>query len=417
MLLGNSKLNITPKEPIYLAGFAHRAERATKVEQKLYVKTFIIRKDNKKLLFIIADLIWWDDKFVKDLLVIIASKYSIPLEQVCFHATHNHSGPQTSLKFSKQLGELSKPYLLFLKERILTSIELATKDMVEVSMEIGTGISDVGVYRRKEVDGEIRMKPNTNIAIDNELTVISFHTVENKKKAIWLHYSCHPTTTDANILSSEFTGICCEEIERNYYGATAAFLQGFCGDVRPNLVKENQFYRGTIKDMVRTGNVFASDVMKVIQSSKKVSLEGSVICESKEIPLRFNDKDCSPLVPESLAVEWPKLVQSNLKEGYTLIFQYIRLSDKISFLTCNAELVQDYSFFLKNIEKNILPLGYSNGMIGYIPTKKQLNEGGYEAVDSIFYFGYPSIVATEMEKRIKKVLQKLLGGKENEDNK
>lgn len=410
MLLGKSKLDITPKEATFLAGFAHRTQRATEVEQKLYVKTFIIQKDERDILFIIADLIWWDEKFVKSLLDIIAVEYSIPSEQVCFHATHNHSGPQTSSKFSKQLGELSKRYLRFLRDRVLTSIELAINDMEKVSMELGKGSSELGVYRRKKVNGKIKMKPNTNVPVDNDLTVISFINIKKKTKAAWIHYSCHPTTTDANVISSEFVGVCCEEIEGIYSNATVAFLQGFCGDIRPNLVKADQFYRGEIKDMKKIGKQFTSDVIDVMKSGKTASFKGMTVCKRKEVSLRFNDDNVSSPDSESLAKEWPDLVKKNLLKGYTLIFQYIQLSDDISFLTCNAELVQAYSFFVKKINKNLLPLGYSNGMIGYIPTKEQLTEGGYESVDSTFYFGYPSTVAEDMEDEIKQTLKAILGG-------
>lgn len=410
MLLGKSKFDITPEKAIYLAGFAHRKQRTTRVERKLYVKTFIIHKDGKNILFIIADLIWWDEKFVKDLLDIIAAEYSIPSDQVCFHATHNHSGPQTSSKFSKQLGELSKIYLFNLKNKVLASIEIAINDMEEVSMHIGKGSSELGVYRRKNVHGSIKMKPNTDIPVDNELTIISFINTKGQKKAIWIHYSCHPTTTDANIISSEFVGVCCERIEEYYTNATVAFLQGFCGDVRPNLVKEDEFYRGQIKDMNEIGSLFTSDVIEVMKESEAASLKGTIVCSKQDIPLRFSNYNVNQYVPESLINEWPAIVKKNLIKGYTLVFQYIQLSEDISFLTCNAEFVQAYGFYVKEIKNNLLPLGYTNGMIGYIPTKEQLMGGGYESLDSVFYFGYPSIVAEDMEDEIKKTFKTILGG-------
>lgn len=416
MLLGKNKLDITPERPVFLAGFAHRKQRTIRIERNLYVKTFVIQKDTRDILFIIADLIWWDEEFVRDLLDIIAVEYSIPSEQVCFHATHNHSGPQTTSKFSKQLGELSKNYLLYLKNRVLTSIEIAMNDMEEVSMKIGKGTSELGVYRRKKEDGKIEMKPNTNIQVDNDLTVTSFINTNNKMKAVWIHYSCHPTTTDANIISTEFVGVCCENIEEYYSNATVAFLQGFCGDVRPNLVKEDEFYRGQIKDMKKIGNLFTSDVIEVMKESEVASLKGATVCKKQEVSLIFNNDNLSRFVPESLAHEWPTMVKNNLIKGYTLIFQYIHLSKDISFLTCNAELVQAYGFYVKEINNNLLPLGYSNGMIGYIPTAEQLMEGGYESFDSAFYFGYPSIVDKDMEDEIKQTFKTILGGNRNESN-
>lgn len=412
MLLGRSKVDITPTDPIQLAGFAHRTQQATKVAQKLYVKTFMLQNDGKIILIIVADLIWWDDKFVSRLQNVITNKFQIPKNQICFHATHNHSGPQTSSKFSQQLGKLSKFYLSFIKECVLLGITEAKKDKEKVSMEIRKGSSNINIYRRKKVDDNIKMLPNSAIRTDNELTVITFNTLENKKKSVWIHYSCHPTTTDENILSSEFTGVCCERIENMYPDATVAYLQGFCGDLRPNLVQEKKFYRGKVEDTVRIGEQFANEVLQIIKKSKKVTAKGSFTCKRIVLTMRFSDKNKQHLVPASLEVEWSQLVKKNLSDGYELIFQYIQLSDQISFMACNAELVQAYSFFIKKLKKNLLPLGYSNGMVGYIPTSEQLKEGGYEAVQSLFYFGYPSTMETEMEDEIKQTFRTILGGKD-----
>src|SRR5699024_2606187 len=338
-------------------------------------------------------------------------KYSIPKDQICFHATHNHSGPQTSRKFSKQLGQVSNTYMDFLKECIMDSVKAAKADKEEVSVEVSKGESNVGIYRRKEADGKIKMKPNPDIPTDNELTTISFKKTNDTTKAVWIHYTCHPTTTDANIFSSEFTGVCCDKLEDRYPYTTFTFLQGFCGDIRPNLVSNHQFYSGSIKDMEEMGNRFSNDVLNMIHSGKKVKDTGGFYCKRLVLPLRFSNEDVSRFIPDSLKSEWPELVKDKKKDEYYLIIQHINIFDELSFLACNAELVQAYSFFVRRMNKNPLPLGYSNGVVGYVPTSKQLVEGGYESLESIFYFGYPSIIAADMEQRIKNNFQTILEGK------
>jgi len=411
MQLGKSKLDITPNDSIQLAGFAHRKGSTQKIMQRLYIKTFVLRNNSKEILFIIADLIWWDDLFVEDLKEDIAYKFAIPEEYVCFHATHNHSGPQTSSKFSQQLGLASNSYLHFLREQILLGIEEAEENIEEVSMKIGKGVSDIGIYRRSTVGGKAKMMPNSEVAIDNELTTVSFHTKDFKTKAVWIHYTCHPTTTDENIISSEFSGMCCEQLEKRYENATFAFLQGFCGDIRPNLVEENQFYRGTADDLQEMSIQFTKDVSQAIKSNRMSSGNGSFYCNQYILPLIFSDKNVRQLVPSSLFAEWPELVHHNMEKGYNLTIQHIHISEELSFISCNAELVQDYGLYVRNLKNGLLPLGYSNGMMGYIPTTKQLREGGYEALDSIFYFGYPSTIHSEMEERIKIKFNRVLGGK------
>ncbi len=410
MLLGVNKTNITPGFPIELAGFAHREGLATVVENSLYVKTFYFELNEKKMLVLVADLIWWGDEVVAELQKEIELRYSIPKEYICFHATHNHSGPQTSLRFSKQLGETSKEYVGFLKEQTLQSVKKAVGDIEEVTIDRCTGVSKLGIYRRKRVDNEIVRAPNSEVSTDNELSVISFKTEAKCIKSIWIHYSCHPTTTDANVVSSEYPGVCTEEVEKHFPDATVAFMQGFSADVRPALIKEEEFYRGTLEEMKEVGKRLAKEVLDVLKSGKKVTVKETINIQTTTLQLQFEQKDIVEHIPEDLVDEWPRLVEENLRNGYELNMQYIQLGDQLSFLSCNAELSQAYGQCIKKIDHHVLPLGYANGMVGYIPTKKQLCGGGYEPIESIFYFGLPTMLSFDIETIIQREFESLLGG-------
>src|SRR5690606_24483619 len=93
--------------------------------------------------------------------------------------------------------------------------------------------------------------------------------------------------------------------------------------------------------------------------------------KSVTLPLIFEETEIEAYIPDELKEEWPKLVEKNRQDGYELKFQYVQLGDQLSFLSCNAELSQAYGTFIKKIDPHILPLGYANGMVGYVPTKKQ----------------------------------------------
>jgi len=48
----------------------------------------------------------------------------------------------------------------------------------------------------------------------------------------------------------------------------------------------------------------------------------------------------------------------------------------------------------------LIVAGYSNDVMCYIPSKRVLGEGGYEAVDSMIYYGQPGPFADDVEERI-----------------
>ena len=405
--LGTAKEDVTPLKSIKLAGFGHRKGEATGIFERLYLRGFLLKQANDYFLLFVADFIWWDTAFVQKMKEKIEVKYQIPKEQIVFHATHNHSGPQMSPRFSRHLGECKEGYLENVEEKLIQSVMNLFQDLEEVSLLEYEGTSKIGINRRKITDNKVVMEPNPEGAVDNTLKIFSFVNETNEKKAIWIHYTCHPTTTDENVISGEFPGVCCHKLEEEYPGSNAAFLQGFCGDIRPALIRNEKFYRGSIDDMLRIGETFFDDVQQILKSTGKISKDVPFVFREKEIPVTFSDENSESRVPAMLKDEWPHLV-SAIDGDYFLILHYIKLSECLEFVTCNAELVHAYGTFLKKQNEMVTPLGYSNGMVGYIPTSKQLKEGGYEADESLFYFGYPSKIANEMENIIKMEMKKLM---------
>ena len=61
----------------------------------------------------------------------------------------------------------------------------------------------------------------------------------------------------------------------------------------------------------------------------------------------------------------------------TLVITKIQIGD-IILLGYNGEVSQEYGLYADRIsDKTVISLGYINGMIGYIPTKKQIKNVGY----------------------------------------
>jgi hypothetical protein len=52
--------------------------------------------------------------------------------------------------------------------------------------------------------------------------------------------------------------------------------------------------------------------------------------------------------------------------------------------------------------------GYSNDVACYIPSARVLREGGYEAVDSMIYYGQPGPFTEEVEARIQEAVRQVM---------
>jgi hypothetical protein len=86
--------------------------------------------------------------------------------------------------------------------------------------------------------------------------------------------------------------------------------------------------------------------------------------------------------------------------SYPYPVQFWQLGDQI-IASLGGELLVKYSNNLKKIFGNdIFVMGYSNDVMGYIPSERVLREGGYEGETSQMVYGMPSVWAPGIETKI-----------------
>jgi hypothetical protein len=82
--------------------------------------------------------------------------------------------------------------------------------------------------------------------------------------------------------------------------------------------------------------------------------------------------------------------------------QAIRFGRDLTLLALGGEVVVDYDLRAKREYPGepLMVAGYSNAVMGYIPSERILREGGYEAVDNLIYYGQPGPFAPGVEARV-----------------
>ena len=422
--LGVAKVDITPPYPVRLAGYEKRQGVFDRIADPLFLRVLLLEQaasggPPQRVLLVSADVIWWGPERVAPVLSRLKKQWDLMPEDVILHATHTHSAPQTSNAFVSLIGVADQGYLALLERKLLEAIQCAAANLETVRAERGRGVCRIGVNRRKAVDGVILPAPDPDGPLDPEVTCIQFRTARDTTKALLVHYACHPTTTDANQVSAEFPGVAMALLEQHLGGeAIAAYLQGCCGDVRPALVRDELFYYGDAEAVMSLGSQLAQAALNVLAGPLEplgaCMLAGRQATVVLEVRSRPTLAELIALQDEpGLAGAWSRLLlddPSRLSTEVPLRLGLVNLAAGLSLLVMDAEITAAYGLWIKErFGGAILPLGYSNGMIGYVPTAAQVLEGGYEARESCPYFGLPGPFAASLEGRIQAAIQELAG--------
>ncbi|MGH9661663.1 MAG: neutral/alkaline non-lysosomal ceramidase N-terminal domain-containing protein, partial [Bryobacteraceae bacterium] len=74
----------------------------------------------------------------------------------------------------------------------------------------------------------------------------------------------------------------------------------------------------------------------------------------------------------------------------------------LTLVALGGEVVVDYALRIKKEygERGLVVAGYSNDVMSYIPSRRVLTEGGYEADMSQVYYGLPGPYGEEVEERV-----------------
>ena len=401
--LGTATADITPTWPLTLAGFAARTEPAQGVSRPLQVHVSVLETSHdgsppRRAVVVVADLLWWAAEDVDSLRQAIATESGTTPDMVLLSATHTHSGPQTSHRASREIGAADPRFTTLLREQVLTAATAAVAKLEPVTIERFVGSCDLGFNRRAE-----RNHPGP---VDATLTVIRFERANGSPATLWVHFTCHPVITQEPLISSEFCGVAMTQVT-DRVGAPAIYLQGCCGDINPVVPGEARSWRGTDREVVQAGTMLAEAVTGLLATGTPEPIAPiPLAAHALAVDLPFDSVPSVELLRERTShcgldgevaqalLAHPEWCNSTIP----LMLQRLDIAAGCSLLAINGEVVVEYGLRIREWSGgSVLPLGYANGMTGYIPTARIIAEGGYEAGDAAPYFFLPGPFSPHVE--------------------
>lgn len=429
LLLGTSRADITPKRPVPLCGFSFRKGNYESIRSSLFLRCFIFRYPDEDMVVFSADLICWGRDTVANCRALLERCYPrAGRSRFLFLATHTHCGPSVTFYMSDAAGgPPDVEYIGLLEQNVLETALAAADNLRPVTVSLYTGKTGIPVNRRLKTANGVIMAPNSGGPKNDDINLIEFTAAEDdgcfqkgEPVALWVCASCHPTASGDNRVDREFFVRGLDYfMEAHAPKALGAFIQGCCGDVRPALVRDGTFYRGSLDiESEELARRFAEELAQARKGrGTPLDLCTEAIWKQSKAELPFNPdfphKDRNPLVRLDNEIgEWARrLRDAPVPETMALELFFFNLSREFAMLFLSGEIVCEYSLYCREISAGRVWLGaYAGGITTYIPTAAQLGEGGYEPYDSLFYFLQPAPFRESAEGVLKEKIRSMITG-------
>jgi len=418
---GTARVVITPPLPAWLSGYAARTEPAREVLHDLWAKALALDDGaGGRVVLVTTDLIGLPRKISQAAAKQIEQKYRLQRSQLLFNSSHTHTGPavrpnlSVMYNWAPEYDRISREYAEQLTDALIRVVGDALDSLAPARLSIGTGTAGFAINRREPTAGGVRIGVNPNGPVDHDVPVLLVSDSDGKPKVILFAYACHNTTLTAKILqvSGDYAGFAQLEVERRYPGATAMFMMLCGGDQNPQP-------RGTLEDGVSHGKELSEAVVRTISSDMRV-VQPRIRTAFTETRLYFASHSRDQFEAElksgdqfrqrraRLMLEAYDRNQPILSLPYPV--QAVRLDDRLAILALAGEVVLDYSIRAKKELPNygLIVAGYSNEVSCYIPSARVLTEGGYEADESMIYYGLPGPFRADVEETIFRAIRQVL---------
>ena len=410
---GAAKVNITPKELMWMSGYGARNKPAEGKLTDLWAKALALEDPTgRRAVLVTMDLVGIDRGLSVEVCRELQAKHGLPREAVILSASHTHTGPvvRSNLNVMYDLDARQQGHVADYAKALHASLVKVAGDalarLAPARLSWGTGKATFAVNRRnnKEADvPKLRATGQLKGPVDHDVPVLAVRAPKGELRAVVFGYACHATVLSLYQWSGDYPGFAQAELEKAHPGAVALFWAGCGGD-------QNPLPRRAVTQAEAYGRRLARAVEDIL-TAPMAPIDGRLGMSYVEIKLPFAELPTrEQLVKDSLSKEKyiarrAKLLleqmkaKGSLRGTYPYPVQAWQFGPDLTLLALGGEVVVDYALRLK---KEIGPgktwvMGYANDVMAYIPSLRVLKEGGYEGGGAMVYYGLPTVWGPRVE--------------------
>ena len=430
LIAGIGRSDITPPVGIAHAGWgASTHECAEGVDMPLYCTALYVANGDTRALIIDFDLTGVREPLDSQIRQAASAASGVSGDNIRIASTHTHAAPAFGGPWLVEGVDLLEQFLAEMPEKAAEAARTAAESAVPATVGAATGECNININRRPaDADGRLFTGRNWNGYVDPEVLVLGFDDAEGRPIATILHYACHPTVLgpENKLLSPDYPGHARRVVEETV-GGLCLFLQGSAGNQGPV-----HGFLGDVEVARKQGKILglaaASVRMQIDPFQREERLieivpSGADLGMYEDIPVgepdstlrvtnRFIDLPAGDFPPEEEAQRIADGKQAELlaaREGGddATIKTAVMAAKRANFTVTNTQTahggtvnirvqamrigstvliglpLEPFAEFAADMRRQSpAPLtgfaGYSNGLLGYMPTVAAYEEGGYE---------------------------------------
>ena len=440
--VGVSKVDITPRQPVHLINELGPQELAG-VSQRLYARAIAFGSDVPGPAVLISfDGIGVPGQVTEEVALRLKKRLGISRERVVVCATHTHWAPH----LSKLLPTI---YGSFLPEDQQKRVDLYTgqlTDWIEQAaiealhdrqprrLSWATGRVSFAANRRLEEGGRVvtgerlMFTYNPHAPVDHTLPVLYVHEPNGKLRSVLFSYACHNVSLTLrdfsgfrNMVHGDWAGLAQERIEANHPGSIAIATIGCGGDQRPTPVGGIEVAEAQAREVAaEVEALLAVSVPKQTLSTAPTGHFERISLPLTELPKRSTLQEFAALQNGGRNAQARAFLARQMLDrqqrgerpsaGLPYVVQTWHFGNELAMVFLAGEVVVDYALRIRREfdGHRVWAVAYANSTPCYIPSKRLLGRGGYEADTSMHYYGFLRRLLPETEDLIVDSIQRQL---------
>jgi hypothetical protein len=398
--IGLAQTDITPTRAARLSGFAAHNEPVHDIYHPLRAAAVAIDDGRTPLLIVSIELLGFYDKAPR-VRTAIEKAIGIPQSQIVLGATHAHAVP-TIRAWDERFRPLDHAYIDALVERLVAIATEAWQTRDEARLRFGRGTCGFAMSRRRpDPDHPPKvfdtLLPYPQGVKDHDVPVLVVESPGGETRGVIFSYACHPTSQMGPAIGGDYVGFALDAVERRFPGAIPCFLQGCAGDQKPRPADPDAdtFGQRTVEQVKQIGDELGDTVAAVIDHGELSPIEGAIRVTQQMVELETEPLDRAALEAarsdgRAAIQAWVDFHDRRIARGepeqrvVPMELQTIAFGRSLAIVTMACEPTVEHGMrFKRELSPpfdHVLPVGYCNNIMGYVPVARQRPEEGFEVI-------------------------------------